>query len=61
MDTIEREVRRERAAQTRRVMPMIGGLVDAWDGLSNDFKADVREESQTLANYLDRISAAVSD
>jgi hypothetical protein len=51
---IEAEHRRLRKAQADAVMPKIGGLLDAWEGLSNDLKAQIEEES-ALGEYLDEI------
>ena len=34
------ELKRLRQEQAKRVMPMIGGLLDAWDELPNDVSTD---------------------
>lgn len=35
-DVIDRELDSLRVEQAKKVMPMIGPLLDAWDGLPND-------------------------
>lgn len=46
-----------RREQSERVMPMIGGLLDAWDQLSNDMKHD--DELTSVREYIERIDAAM--
>jgi hypothetical protein len=53
------EISKLRAAQTRKVMPLIGPLLDAWEMVDNDFKGTIRDHEPTLADYLDRINAAI--
>ena len=53
------EISKLRAAQTRRVMPLIGPLLDAWGLVSNDFRETIHDEEPALANYLDRLNRAV--
>ena len=36
-----RERENERLSQANRVMPLIGPLLDAWEGTANDFKSDL--------------------
>lgn len=48
-----------RKAQSDSVMPLIGPLLDAWDGMMNDAKDSLREESPTLCECLDKITAAM--
>lgn len=50
------EVERLRARQTKTVMPLIGGLLDAWEGVPNDFRCDIKEHAASLADYLDAIN-----
>jgi len=59
MPTESEEVQDLREEQTKRVMPLIGGLLDAWDGLSNDFKETMIEEAPSLVAYLDDINRAM--
>ncbi len=47
-------VAKARAAQAKQVMPIIGPLLDAWDGLSNDTKGVINEES-SLGKHLREI------
>lgn len=48
---------RLRAAQARRVMPLIGPLLDAWDGLSND----QRDYTDGFRAHMEAIHGAVED
>jgi hypothetical protein len=48
-----------RLEQNERVMPLIGGLLDAWEGLSNDLRSTIAEEAPELGFYLDRINRAM--
>ncbi|MBK5958065.1 hypothetical protein CCR97_08020 [Rhodoplanes elegans] len=48
-----------RAEQAARVMPLIGPLLDAWDGLPNDIRSLVRDEHPELGTHLNQIAAAV--
>jgi hypothetical protein len=53
------EVQRLRAEQAAGVMPQIGPLLDAWDGMDNDTKEVLREEAPDLARALVAISRAM--
>lgn len=53
------EVERLRAEQAAGVMPQIGPLLDAWDGMDNDTKAVLREEAPDLARALIAIGRAM--
>lgn len=53
------EVERLRAEQAASVMPQIGPLLDAWDGMDNDTKAGLKEDAPDLANALAAISRAM--
>ena len=53
------EIERLRKAQARAVMPLIGPLLDAWEGLPNDFKGS--EELEELNNHLGAIATAMED
>ena len=48
-----------RAEQSANVMPLIGPLLDAWDGLNNDTKGVLREEGPDLTKYLASINHAM--
>lgn len=52
---IERGV--ARLTQAKAVMPMIGPLLDAWDGIPNDVKSD--EEMSELRKHLNAIAYAM--
>jgi hypothetical protein len=53
------EITRLRKAQAKAVMPMIGPLLDAWEGLPNDFKDS--EELEALNEHLSAINSAMED
>jgi len=53
------EIERLRKAQAKAVMPLIGPLLDAWEGLPNDFKG--AEEFEELNEQLEAINAAMED
>lgn len=53
------EIQRLRRAQNKAVMPLIGPLLDQWEGMSNDAKSALRWENPTLCEYLDKIDAAM--
>ncbi|MCP4020107.1 MAG: hypothetical protein GY750_16995, partial [Lentisphaerae bacterium] len=53
----ERQALREQ--QARDVMPQIGPLLDAWEGLPNDTRHDLCEESPALANAVRLIEEAM--
>lgn len=48
-----------RLAQSKAVMPLIGPLLDAWEGLPNDAKEILRESEPVLCAHLDKINAAM--
>lgn len=48
-----------RIAQSKAVMPLIGPLLDAWEGLPNDAKEVLRESESVLCAHLDKISTAM--
>jgi len=58
---VRREVKGLRIAQSKAVMPLIGPLLDAWDGVPNDSKGAMREDAPVLCEYLDKINAAMED
>jgi len=43
--------------QVMAVMPLIGGLLDAWDDLPNDVSCD--PELELVAEYIQRINDAM--
>jgi hypothetical protein len=45
--------------QAKAVMPEIGALLDAWDGLPNDFQQEMEEESPALVSAINRIRAGM--
>ena len=51
----DRIMKRYRDAQAKKVMPLIGPLLDAWDGLSNDMVCTIDEESSSLTNIIAKI------
>jgi hypothetical protein len=52
-----REIRRNR--QTEQVMPLIGALLDAWDGVANDLRSQVADESPALFRSIEAIVRAM--
>ena len=58
-DVIDREVESLRQEQSRAVMPLIGPLLDAWEGVPNDVKSQMEEEALDLCHYLRRIERAM--
>ena len=53
------EVEVLRAQQTLDVMPMIGPLLDSWDGVPNDTKGVIGEDAPDLVKALGEISRAM--
>lgn len=56
-DPIETELEALRKAQVREVMPIIGPLLDAWQGLPNDV-SDV-DELMEVADYMEALEQAM--
>ena len=54
---MERERVRLVRLQERNTMPLIGGLLDAWDSLPNDIKGD--PELTMVAKYINMIYIAM--
>ena len=48
-----------RREQADRVMPLIGPLLDAWEGTALDFRSDVCDQYPTLHDALQNIYKAV--
>jgi hypothetical protein len=59
LHAVRRERQGLRIVQAKTVMPMIGPLLDAWEGANNDLKSSIREEEPELADYLDKIASAM--
>jgi hypothetical protein len=59
MEQVGRSLMRLRADQAKRVMPLIGPLLDAWECVPNDFRSSMDDECPKLTDYLDRIAAEV--
>jgi len=55
------EIEQLRAEQAASVMPLIGPLLDAWEGLDNDTKAILREEANGIHKYIGAICHAMLD
>jgi len=53
------EVEQLRAQQIKVVMPLIGGLLDAWDNLPLDVRED--DELEHLRDYIKRIDAGMEE
>lgn len=59
LHAIKRDRQGARIIQAKAVMPLIGPLLDAWEGIPNDTKGALREDEPMLCDYLDRINAAM--
>lgn len=63
MRKMQRNAEQERQAarrdQARRVMPLIGPLLDAWEGTDLSFRSDLCDEYRSLHDALQNISKAV--
>lgn len=55
----EKILKKARAIQAQKVMPLIGPLLDQWEGMNNDTKSSLRWENPTLCEYLDKIEQAM--
>jgi hypothetical protein len=49
-DVVDREIESLRAQQAKDVMPLIGPLLDAWDGVPNDLKGELEELGEAIAD-----------
>jgi hypothetical protein len=56
---VSSEIANGRKAQAREVMPMIGGLLDAWDQLPTDVRTD--EELSEVRVWIERINSAMEN
>ena len=61
MDNVEMERAILRAAQSVRVMDVIGDLLDGWDALPNDVRSDLEVESPLLTAAISAINAAMEN
>jgi hypothetical protein len=52
-------IARLRREQAKRVMPLIGPLIDAWDSLPNDVKWLIEEQAERLTLAIHEIMEAV--
>lgn len=59
LHAVRSERRGLRIVQAKAVMPLIGPLLDAWEGVSNDVKSSLREDEPRLCKFLDEINAAM--
>lgn len=50
-----------RQAQTNRVMPLIGPLLDAWEGCPNDMKSEIEDLHLALYSALQNVVKAVEN
>lgn len=57
----DKEVKRLRRAQAREVMPLIGGLLDAWDGMALDLREQIAEEKPAFADAIEAINEAMEN
>lgn len=48
-----------RTKQARRVMPLIGPLLDAWEEVPNDLRSLLVDQCPTLASNLSKIEDAM--
>lgn len=48
-----------RREQAERVMPVVGAILDCWDGTPNDEKASFKEQFEHLHELLGRLEQAV--
>lgn len=54
------EVEKLRAKQAKKVMPLIGPLLDAWEMLDNGTRSDLEIDAPNLCAALDKIASAVA-
>lgn len=58
---IRSEIKGLRIVQAKAVMPMIGPLLDAWEQLPTDERANLREVAPELCRRLDLIDNAMEN
>lgn len=56
---IKRERDNLRLVQAKAVMPKIGPLLDAWEGLSNDLRGQIMDEAPKFGSLMARINDAM--
>lgn len=56
----EEEISRLQAKQSEAVMPLIGPLLDAWEGTPNDVKGYLKEHASSLHHWLSNIDGAMT-
>jgi len=56
---IEKGLQKLRQQQAARVMPIVGSLLDAWDGTSNDEKGTMEQDFPHLCELLRALNTAV--
>jgi hypothetical protein len=54
---MKKERKQLKHEQAKKVMPLIGPLLDAWDGLPNDLSGD--DELSHLSGIIEKINAAM--
>ncbi len=57
----QKEVERLRKLQAKAVMPKIGPLLDAFDGVPNDFISEMDEHASDLLECLREIQSAMEE
>lgn len=58
MSFVDDDIRRKRAEQAARVMPLIGPLLDAWEQLPNDVRSDIELAHPPFLWAIEKIVAA---
>lgn len=48
-ESIDRELEGLRNEQAKAVMPLIGPLLDAWEGVPNDMKCELEDLTEAIA------------
>jgi hypothetical protein len=61
LHAVRRERRGLRIAQSKAVMPLIGPLLDAWEGAPNELKSLVEEHAGGLYEYLQKVAGAMEE
>lgn len=52
---------RQRRLQAAKVMPLIGQLLDAWDGIPNDLKGEIISSSVSFHQTIMQINDAMEE
>lgn len=60
-DSSDKYLQSLRRAQAKRVMPLIGSLLDAWEGCPNDVRSDIECFVPSLYAQLQNIAKAVEE